>query len=165
MHEVRNEMGLNKQSQILSTAGNLGGKAKPTVFFGHGRSEIWRTLKDYVVDKLDCKYEEYNRASTAGGSRQDRLQSMLDCANFALLIMTPEDEDKGGKLRARENVVHEIGLFQGRLGFKRALVVMQEGCNEFSNIAGLDQIRFSASPMEKAHEIRDALVREGLIGA
>jgi predicted nucleotide-binding protein len=40
------------------------------------------------------------------------------------------------------NVIHEVGLFQGRLGFKRAIVLLEEGCKEFSNIQGLGQIRY-----------------------
>lgn len=68
--------------------------------------------------------------------------------------MTGEDE-VDGKLRARENVVHEVGLFQGRLGFGRAIVLLEEGCEEFSNIQGLGQIRFPKGNISaKFEEIR-----------
>ena len=40
---------------------------------------------------------------------------MLDDAAFAFLILTAEDEKADGKMHARMNVVHEAGLFQGRL--------------------------------------------------
>ena len=56
--------------------------------------------------------------------------------------MTAEDEQPDGTLRARENVIHEAGLFQGRLGFEKAIILLEEGCEEFSNIEGLGQIRF-----------------------
>ena len=48
-----------------------------------------------------------------------------------------------GSWRARQNVIHEIGLFQGRLGFTKAIVLKEEGAEEFSNIAGVHQNRFS----------------------
>jgi len=48
-----------------------------------------------------------------------------------------------GEFRARQNVVHETGLFQGKLGFSRAIVVVEEGVEVFSNLQGIDQIRYS----------------------
>ena len=78
--------------------------------------------------------------------------------------MTAEDEQADGKIRARENVVHVVGLFQGRLGFTRAIVLLEEGCEEFSNIHGLGQIRFPKGNVSaKFEEIRAVLERENLI--
>jgi len=51
---------------------------------------------------------------------------MLDAAAFAFLILTAEDEQADGRLYARMNVVHEAGLFQGRLGFARAIVLLED---------------------------------------
>ena len=62
------------------------------------------------------------------------------------------------------NVIHEAGLFQGRLGFQRAIVLLEEGCEEFSNIQGLGQIRFPAGNISAAfEEIRQVLEREEII--
>jgi len=61
---------------------------------------------------------------------------------MAFLLLTAEDKDEHGNLHARENVIHELGLFQGRLGFTRAIVLLEEGVTEFSNIHGINQIRF-----------------------
>jgi predicted nucleotide-binding protein len=78
--------------------------------------------------------------------------------------MTAEDEQADGKVRARENVVHEVGLFQGRIGFSRAIVLIEEGCEEFSNIHGLGQLRFPKGNISaKFEEIRAILEREKLI--
>jgi predicted nucleotide-binding protein len=78
--------------------------------------------------------------------------------------MTAEDETEDGKVRARENVVHEAGLFQGKLGFERAIILREEGCEEFSNIKGLVQIEFPrGNIMAVSEEIRRTLEREGLI--
>ena len=45
---------------------------------------------------------------------------------------------------ARENVVHEAGLYQGKLGFSKAIILLEEGCEALSNVQGLGQIRFPA---------------------
>lgn len=68
---------------------------------------------------------------------------MANKSSFAILVMTGEDEDKDGKLKARPNVIHEIGLFQGRLGFSRAIVLLEDETEEFSNLFGIQQLRFS----------------------
>lgn len=89
---------------------------------------------------------------------------MLDSAAIAFVVMTAEDEQADGTIRARENVVHEAGLFQGRLGFTRAILLLEDGCGEFGNIHGLGQIRFPRGRIELAFdEVRRVLEREGLI--
>jgi predicted nucleotide-binding protein len=58
-------------------------------------------------------------------------------------------------------VIHESGLFQGRLGWRRAIIILEEGCEEFSNIVDLDQIRFSKSNIASCfEEVRRVLVSE-----
>lgn len=68
---------------------------------------------------------------------------MLSESSFAALVFTGEDIHSDGKVHARENVVHELGLFQGCFGFTRAVVLLEEGVKEFSNIYGINQIKFS----------------------
>lgn len=122
-------------------------------------------LKNFVQDRLGLLWDEFNRVPVAGVTNVARLGEMLDEAAIAFLIMTAEDEQADGTIRARENVVHEAGLFQGRLGFMRAIVLLEEGCEEFSNIHGLGQIRFPAGRIEAAfEEVRQVLEREGLLG-
>ncbi|MGE3404568.1 MAG: TIR domain-containing protein [Vicinamibacterales bacterium] len=134
------------------------------VFIGHGRSTAWRELKDFIQDRLRLPWDEFNRVPVAGVTNINRLGEMLDAAAIAFLVMTAEDEQADGKVRARENVVHEAGLFQGRLGFTRAIIVLEDGCQEFSNIHGLGQIRFPKARISAAfEEIRQVLEREGLV--
>jgi|GEM_PF-2894984 len=133
------------------------------IVIGHGGSPLWRELKDFLRERLHLPVDEFNNVSVAGIPTAERLTKMLDDAAFAFLVMTAEDQQPDGTLRARENVVHEIGLFQGRLGFKRAIVLLEEGCEEFSNIRGLGQIRFPKGKISAEFEkIRIVLEREGV---
>lgn len=144
----------------LSFAPRKAGK----VFIGHGRSPLWRELKDFLSDRLELCWDEFNREAVAGFTTFERLSQMVSEASFAFLIMTAEDEYMDKSLHARENVVHEVGLFQGRLGSKRAIILLEEGCKEFSNIIGLSQIRFPKGHISAAfEEIRRVLEREGII--
>lgn len=134
------------------------------VFIGHGRSPAWRELKDFVEARLQLPWDEFNRVPVAGFTNIARLSEMLDAAAFAFLIMTAEDEMVEGQLQARMNVIHEVGLFQGRLGFERAIILLEEGCAEFSNVQGLGQIRFPKANIAAAfEEIRRVLEREKLV--
>jgi hypothetical protein len=59
------------------------------------------------------------------------------------------------------NVIHEAGLFQGRLGFKKAILLLEETCEEFSNIHGLGYIPFPTGKISATfEEIRKVLKRE-----
>ena len=134
------------------------------VFIGHGRSAQWRELSAFVQDRLKLPWDEFNREPTAGLSVSERLQNMLEQASFALWIMTAEDQHADNTAHARENVIHETGLFQGCLGFRRAIVLLEEGCEEFSNIHGLVQIRYPRACIKACfEEIRGVLEREGLL--
>lgn len=134
------------------------------IFIGHGKSETWKQLKDFVFEKLKLEYDEFNREPVAGLSTKERLEQMLANAGMAFLVMTAEDMTTEGKSHARLNVVHEAGLFQGRLGFNKAIILLEEGCEEFSNIHGLSQIRFPKGNLNsKREEIREVLMREGFL--
>lgn len=145
-------------------AGKSVAKTDGKIFIGHGRSAVWRELKDFVQDRLNLTADEFNGQPTAGLSTKERLETMLDDAVLALLVMTAEDERADGTKVARANVIHEAGLFQGRLGFERAIILLEEGCEEFSNIVGITQIRFSHGRISETYEdIRRVLEREKIL--
>lgn len=134
------------------------------IFIGHGRSPLWRELKDFLAERLDLPWDEFNREPVAGYPTSERLETMLNQAAFAFLVMTAEEEHADSTVHARPNVIHESGLFQGRLGFPKAIVLLEEGCSEFSNITGLSQIRFPPGNIRASFEdCRRVLEREGLL--
>ena len=155
---------LANHTQNLEKRTVRSGRIGTHIFIGHGHSLIWRELKDFIRERLELPYDEFNRVSTAGIGTKERLKGMLDQACMAFLVLTAEDEQTDGTLHARENVIHEAGLFQGRLGFEKAIILLEEGCQEFSNIHGLGQIRFPKENIKAAfEEIRQVLEREGII--
>jgi predicted nucleotide-binding protein len=137
-----------------------------TVFIGHGGSLIWLQLKDFLKDVWRLDVDEFNSVSAAGIPTVTRLEEMLHAAKFAFLIMTAEDEQHDGTHNPRLNVVHEAGLFQGKLGFRKAIILLEEKCQEFSNIRGLTHIPFPKGNIKAAFEdIRQVLAREGVISS
>ena len=158
---------LEELIQAIRTSGerSLAVSGANRVFIGHGGSLVWREFKDFLQDRLALPWDEFNRESTAGVATTERLERMLNNAAFAFLIMTAEDEHADDTLHARENVVHEVGLFQGRLGTKRAIILKEEECQVFSNIHGLTYIGFPKNRIGATfEEIRRVLERERIIG-
>lgn len=134
------------------------------IFIGHGRSRVWKDLKDFLQDRLNLEWDEFNRESVAGLSNKEVLSEKLENACFAFLIMTGENQHADQSTHARENVIHEAGLFQGKLGFEKAIILLEDGCVEFSNVQGISQIRFPKDNVgAKFEEIRQVLEREGIL--
>jgi len=161
--EVRSPVRADIEAVFQVFEENAAGSAIPIepvrVFVGHGHDSQWRDLKDHLSDRHGVEVVAYEIGSRAGRSVKEVLESMLSESSIALLVMTGEDLDAKGALHARENVVHELGLFQGRLGFERAIALVEEGVEEFSNISGLNQIRFSEGNIREAFGDVLALIR------
>ena len=136
------------------------------IFIGHGRSSVWKDLRDFLERRLNLQVEEFNSEPVAGSTVTDRIDEMLDRCTFAFLIMTGEDEHADATLHARENVIHETGRAQQKLGSKRAVVLLEEGCKTFSNLQGIVYIEFPKGKIRAAFEdIREVLEREKIIKA
>ncbi len=137
---------------------------KQCVFIAHGRSPLWARLQLYLQDELGLRVVNFESESRAGEPAVSILTKMLGEADFAILVLTAEDETATGSMRARQNVIHEVGLFQSKLGFNKAIFLKQEGVEDFTNVAGLQYIPFSDNKIEQTfYELRRTLEREGLI--
>jgi len=137
--------------------------ARGKIFIGHGHSPDWKDLKDFLQSRLNLVCDDFEAVPPAGKSIEGRLVEMLNDAHFAFLVMTAEDEHRDSSKHARENVIHEAGLFQGKLGFQRAIILLEKGCAEFSNKSGIVHISFRHGEILACfEEIRRILEREGV---
>ena len=163
--EIARQVALHIQRQVGQQRRIMSESSQGTrIFIGHGHSRVWWELKDFLETTLRLEVDEFNRISAAGVPNSVQLETMLNSSMFAFLVMTAEDELPSGEFRPRENVVHEAGLFQAKLGFTRAIVLLEEGCEKFSNNAGLGHINFPKDNIRAAFEdIRSVLKREGII--
>jgi CRP/FNR family transcriptional regulator, cyclic AMP receptor protein len=77
----------------------------------------------------------------------DDLEDQLQIADIAIAIAQPDDivnSRKESKPVARDNVIFELGLFMGRLGRKKTIVLVPEGMNLSlpSDLNGLSTVRY-----------------------
>jgi hypothetical protein len=133
---------------------------RPTVFIGHGGHKDWKALTNFL-QKNGYKIETFESGARAGKSISEVLNGMMTDSSIAILVMTGENETKDGELRARQNVVHEIGLSQGKFGNHRAVILMEKGVKDFSNIRGLTHIPFDKNQIQKTFKsILETIERE-----
>ncbi|MET3500410.1 putative nucleotide-binding protein [Mucilaginibacter rubeus] len=134
------------------------------IFIGHGRSKLWALLQIYLQEELKLGTICFESESRTSETIVNILETFLSESSFAILILTAEDETAEGKLRARQNVIHEIGLFQGRLGFKNVILLKQDKAEDFSNIAGLQYIAFNGDNIDQTfYQLHKALKKAGLL--
>jgi predicted nucleotide-binding protein len=124
--------------------------ARSNIFIGHGRSKLWARVQVFLESELGLDVLTYESDSRVSEQIISVLEGFLNSAAVAVLIMTAEDETAEGTIRARQNVIHEVGLFQGRLGFEKVIILKQDTVEPFTNIAGLQYINFKDNDIELA---------------
>src|ERR1035437_2115799 len=82
----------------------------------------------------------------------EKLERVSEECWFAVILMTKDDEQKDGGVRVRQNVVHEIGFFQGKYGRKNVVLLAERGVEVFSNISGIVRIDFEPNHFGEAFE-------------
>jgi predicted nucleotide-binding protein len=144
--------------------------ANPTkiakVFIGHGRNEIVRgKVKDFIRDR--CKVEPLVLQELPGSGLTviEKLEKYGRTADYAVLILTGDDIMQGTEyLRARQNVIQELGWFQGVLGRNRTAILVQKGVEIASNIAGVMYLEFTSNSVEMIFEaLRKEFEEAGII--
>jgi sugar/nucleoside kinase (ribokinase family) len=137
----------------------------PRIFIAHGHDRQWLEVKD-LVERLGLRPSYFESVPVTGHSVNEVLTSQALNSDFAIIVATADDTSPSGQPSPRPNVIHEMGLMQGRLGFQKVAVLLEEPCEEFSNIAGLQVIRFPAQKIRHAfHELRSVLERERMISS
>jgi len=135
-----------------SRLGESAAKERPRrVFIGHGRSQDWREVQAYIEKDLDIDTLELAQEPNRGRTIPQKLEEESNRCSCAVIVMTGDDDVDNGPPRARENVVHEIGYFQGKYGPANVCLLHEEGTNIWSNIAGLVYISFPKGLVSASH--------------
>jgi hypothetical protein len=87
---------------------------KKRVFITHGRSNDWREVQSYIEKDVCLETLELAQEPSQGMTIIEKLQAGANSCDSAVIVMTGDDISPDGSSRARENVMHEIGFFQGK---------------------------------------------------
>lgn len=118
-------------------------KSESRVFISHGQANDWREVQDFIEKDIVLQTLELAQEPNQGRTVLQKLEQESSRCDFAVIVMTGDDLDSDGVIRARENVMHEIGFFQGKYGMKAVCLLHEEGTNIPSNIDGLVYIPFT----------------------
>lgn len=129
------------------------------IFISHGHNKIvLQKLKLFVEKDLHLKPTILGEQPDSGLTVIEKLERYGKDCDFALIILTRDDETLYGGVRARQNVIHELGFFHGSLGRDRVLLLKQNHVELFSNISGLLYKEFQNDDIDEVFpDIRLAL--------
>lgn len=127
------------------------------IFISHGSSSDWLQLQNHIEKDLGFDTLELAQEPNRGRTVLQKLYEESEKCSFAVVVMTGDDIINDGEIRARENVMHEIGFFQGKYGLENVCLLHEEGTNIPSNIHGLVYIPF---PQNVINATFGSLVRE-----
>lgn len=127
------------------------------IFISHGRNPQWRELQNYLEKDLDFPTLELAQEPNLGRTVFQKLMEESIKCSIAIIVMTGEDVANTNELRARENVIHELGYFQGLYGSNRVILLHETEVNIPTNLQGIVYIPFQK---ELINMTFGALVRE-----
>jgi predicted nucleotide-binding protein len=125
-------------------------EVEPRVFITHGRSNDWRAVQAFVEKDVNLPTIELAQEPSAGRTVIEKLEDNAGRCNSAVIVMTGDDVANGDQTRVRENVMHEIGFFQGRYGRRAVILLHEDGVNIPANLSGLVYIPFPKGSVESA---------------
>jgi predicted nucleotide-binding protein len=135
------------------------------VFIAHGADPQWEIVRRFL--EQECRVPVYALTTNMRGTEvAQAMRQHLDRCSFAVCLLTVEENSQGEDARADQSVVHQAGILQGMYGFRRVAILVQEGCQTFSNVAGLIRLDFPDGHVDSTFwQLARMLRREGLVRA
>lgn len=118
------------------------------VFISHGRSKDWLSIQQYLEKDVNLSTLELAQEPSQGKAVIQKLDDSSNKCSYAVIIMSGDDEMMDGTFRARENVIHEIGFFQGKYGLNGVCILHEEGTNIPSNVSGIVYVPYPKGTIE-----------------
>jgi len=122
---------------------------KDNIFVSYGHNELLMLkLKNFLANRVDGSPLVLSEQPRRGLTVVEQLENLSERCWFAIVLMTKDDVQEDAGVRARQNVVHEIGFFQGKYGRQNVVLLAERGVEIFSNISGILRIEFDADHFE-----------------
>lgn len=116
------------------------------VFIVHGHDGELKEKVARTLDRLGLEPIILHEQADGGRTIIEKFEANVEDCRFAVILLTADDlgqskaEKEQGiepRMRARQNVVFEMGYFMGRLTRKRVVVLLDQGVDKPGNLDGL----------------------------
>lgn len=130
------------------------------VFIVHGRDEAAKESVSRFIEKLGLQVIILHEQPNKGRTIIEKFEEYSD-VGYAVVLLTPDDkgspkdEPNCIKLRARQNVIFELGFFIGKLGRDKVCALYKEDIEIPTDISGLLYV-----PMDSGNGWKLSLAKE-----
>lgn len=134
---------------------------KVFVVYGHdetAKMELVELLNEWGITPLYI-----DNLPTEGRTIIEQLEHYIPQANYGIVLATPDDigydkEKKIKKLRARQNVILELGMLYSKLGRKKVTVIIKKE-KDFERPSDIDGVLYK-SYKDSVKELSESLRKE-----
>lgn len=127
------------------------------VFIIHGHDELLKKDLQLLLHRAGVTNIVLHEQPDKGRSIIDKLIEESIDSNYAIGILTPDDVNGDGQMRARQNVILEIGYFLGRLGKERVRMLVKEDIEIPSDLQGVLYQKFDAGGAWKIKILKELI--------
>lgn len=108
-----------------------------TVFIIHGHDKHLKTEVQLLLHRAGVNNIVLHEQADKGRNIIEKLIDETDSANYAIALLSADDELNDGTKRARQNVILEIGYFLGKLGKSRVRLLKKGDVEMPSDLSGV----------------------------
>lgn len=145
-----------------------GKKEEFVVFIIHGKSKVWKDVRKHINEQLNFATVVLIDEVDQGDLLDLFKESVWEDCDCAVAIMSPDDKMKNGRVRARQNVLFEIGYCQGLWdhyyqdeSIKPVIILKERKVEMPSDLAGNKVIMYTEGQISKSLE-KLSVALEGL---
>ena len=139
-----------------STPSNKVVETQNRVFLSHGRSKDWYQVQAHIekdLKHLGLQTLELAQEPSLGSTIIEKLEANAKRCDSAVIVMSGDDKDSADNLRARENVMHEIGYFQASYGRSKVILLHEDSVSVPTNLAGIVYVPYPKDSVDAAFAV------------
>lgn len=108
-----------------------------TAFIIHGHDNELKTEVQLLLKRAGVSSIVLHEQADKGRTIIDKIIGETQIAGYAIALLTPDDLTQHGNIRARQNVILEVGFFLGLLGKERLRMIVKGEVEIPSDLQGI----------------------------